>query len=212
MVEQPDDISLPNFGVILPVVRIEEASRFPSFKYRVSSFKFMEETMGEAFYLEVGCEEIPAGYISPALEAMALEMGRFLDENRIGHGQPFTTGTPRRLVLLIPDLALHQETCSTEVIGPPRQVAYAADGKPTKAAEGFARGQGVPIEALQIKETPRGAYLCIVKEEAGLPSKTLTREDAAGFHRPHSVPQIHALGEPQRYLRPPHPLTGGASG
>ena len=123
--------------------------------------------MGETLYLEVGCEEIPAGYISPALEAMAMEMGRFLDENRIRRGTPFTTGTPRRLVLMIPDLARHQEACSTEVIGPPKQVAFDADGKPTKAAEGFAKGQGVPVEAIQIKETPRGAYLCIVKEETG---------------------------------------------
>lgn len=137
--------------------------------------------MGETLYLEVGCEEIPAGYISPALEAMAMEMGRFLDESRIRRGTPFTTGTPRRLVLTIPDLAGHQEACSTEVIGPPKQVAFGADGKPTKAAEGFAKGQGVPIEVIQIKETPRGAYLCIVKEEAGLPSKTLLEKMLPDF-------------------------------
>ena len=168
--------------------------------------------MGEAFYLEVGCEEIPAGYISPALEAMALEMGRFLDENRIGHGQPFTTGTPRRLVLLIPDLALHQEACSTEIIGPPRQVAFDADGKPTKAAEGFARGQGVPIEALQIKETPRGAYLCIVKEEAGLPSKTLLEKMLPDFIARIPFPKSMRWGSLSvTFARPIH-STGGASG
>lgn len=124
--------------------------------------------MGKEFYLEIGSEEIPAGYILPALEAMSGQMVRFLDENRIGHGIPFTTGTPRRLVLWVPDVTPQQEACTIEIIGPPRQVAFDAAGKPTKAAEGFAKGQGVPLDALQIKKTPKGEYLCIVKEEAGL--------------------------------------------
>jgi len=163
--------------------------------------------MGEAFYLEVGCEEIPAGYIVPALEAMALEMGRFLDENRIGHGQPFTTGTPRRLVLLIPDLALQQESCATEIIGPPRQVAFDADGKPTRAAEGFAKGQGVPLEAIQIKETPRGAYLCIIKEETGLPTKTLLEKMLPDFIARIPFPKSQRWGSLSvTFARPIHTL------
>ncbi len=137
--------------------------------------------MGEAFYFEVGCEEIPAGYIVPALEAMAMEMVRFLNENRIQHGAPFTTGTPRRLVLVVPEVATHQEACSLEIIGPPKQVAFDQDGKPTKAAEGFARGQGVRLEDIRIKETPRGDYLCIVKEEAGLPTKALLERALPDF-------------------------------
>ena len=163
--------------------------------------------MGQAFYLEVGCEEIPAGYIVPALEAMALEMGRFLKENRIVHGQPFTTGTPRRLVLLIPDLALHQEACSTEIIGPPRQVAFDADGKPTKAAEGFAKGQGVPLEAIQIKETARGAYLCVVKEETGLASKTLLEKMLPDFIARIPFPKSQRWGSLSvTFARPIHTL------
>lgn len=137
--------------------------------------------MGDAFYLEIGCEEIPAGYIGPALEAMAMEMVRFLNENRIDHGTPFTTGTPRRLVLTIPEVAKHQEACSLEIIGPPKQVAFDDKGNPTKAAEGFARGQGVRLEDVRVKETPRGDYLCIVREEAGLPSKALLEKMLPDF-------------------------------
>ncbi len=129
--------------------------------------------MGKEFYLEIGSEEIPAGYILPALEAMSGQMIRFLDENRIGYGIPAATGTPRRLVLWVPDVTPQQEACTIEIIGPPRQVAFDAAGKPTKAAEGFAKGQGVPLDALQIKKTPKGEYLCIVKEEAGLPTREL---------------------------------------
>lgn len=124
-------------------------------------------------FIEIGSEEIPAGYIVPALEAMAAGMAAFLNENRIGHGEPFTTGTPLRLVLRVPGVTLMQEACTTEIVGPPKAVAFDAAGRPTKAAEGFAKGQGVSVDAIRIKETPKGEYLCIVREEAGLPTKEL---------------------------------------
>jgi glycyl-tRNA synthetase beta chain len=137
--------------------------------------------MGKQWYLEIGSEEIPAGYISPALEAMATQMVRFLDENRVSHGEPFTTGTPRRLVLVIDDVALHQEAYTTEITGPPKNVAYDAEGRPTKAAEGFAKSQGVKVEDLQIKQTPKGEYLCVVREEAGLSTKDLLEKMLPDF-------------------------------
>ncbi|MEN6484727.1 MAG: glycine--tRNA ligase subunit beta, partial [Syntrophobacteraceae bacterium] len=137
--------------------------------------------MEDAFYLEIGTEEIPAGYIQPALEAMSAQMVRFLDESRIGHGTPFTTGTPRRLMLHIPGVAAGQEACTTEVFGPPKSVAFDAQGNPTKAAEGFARGQGVSLEAVTVKATPKGEYLCIVREEAGLPTKELLEKMLPDF-------------------------------
>lgn len=137
--------------------------------------------MGKTFYLEIGSEEIPAGYIVPALEAMSARMSRFFDENRISHGEPFVTGTPRRLVLNVPGVAVEQEARTTEIIGPPRQVAYDAQGRPTKAAEGFARGQGVSVDDIRIKSTPKGDYLCIVREEAGLPVKNLIEKMLPDF-------------------------------
>ena len=127
--------------------------------------------MGKDLYIELGSEEIPTSYILPALEAMATQMVRFLDDNRIGHDEPFTTGTPRRLILFIPNVAEQQQAYATEIIGPPKSVAYDAEGRPTKAAEGFVRGQGVTLDDIKIKETPKGEYLCIIREEAGLPTK-----------------------------------------
>ena len=137
--------------------------------------------MGKELYLEIGSEEIPAGYILPALEAMSVQMVRFLDENRIRRGEPFTTGSPRRLVLVIPDVSPDQEPYTTEIIGPPKQVAFDAEGRPTKAAEGFARGQGVSIEDIRIKETPKGEYLCIVREETGAPTRELLEKMLPDF-------------------------------
>src|SRR5512143_2701121 len=76
--------------------------------------RFGEAIMGQEFYLEIGSEEIPAGYILPAVHAMSCQMIRFLDDQRIAHGEPYTAGTPRRLVMMLPEVAPRQESCVTE--------------------------------------------------------------------------------------------------
>ncbi len=129
--------------------------------------------MGQTLYLEIGTEEIPASYIVPALESMSVRMSRLLDENRIARGNPIVAGTPRRLILNVPDVGLSQEPVAIEVIGPPRSAAYDADGKPGRAAEGFAKGQGVSVEEIAIKQTPKGEYLCVLRQQAGLAASEL---------------------------------------
>jgi glycyl-tRNA synthetase beta chain len=69
----------------------------------------IEENM-ESLLLEIGAEEIPAGYIQPALDAMAQGLLRRLDAARIDHGQARTCGTPRRLALIVDGVAAKQET------------------------------------------------------------------------------------------------------
>ena len=163
--------------------------------------------MGQEFYLEIGSEEIPAGYIIPAVHAMAFQMIRFLEDQRIAHGEPYTTGTPRRLVLLVPDMATQQEACVTEIIGPSRQVAFDAEGQPTKAATGFAKGQGVAVEDLQIKETPKGEYLCVIREEQGLPSKDLLEKMLPDFIAHVPFPKSMRWGSlPVTFARPIHTI------
>ncbi|MEN6439536.1 MAG: glycine--tRNA ligase subunit beta [Syntrophobacter sp.] len=137
--------------------------------------------MAEALFIELGSEEIPAGYIIPALESMSSQMTRFLDENRITHGSPIISGTPRRLVLNIPDVATSQEAVTIEIIGPPRRAGFDAQGNPTKAAEGFAKGQGVSVGDLSIKETPKGEYLCVYREETGVTTRELLEKMLPDF-------------------------------
>ena len=137
--------------------------------------------MAKTLYIEIGTEEIPAGYILPALESMSLRIARFLDDNRIAHGEPTVTGTPRRLVLNVPGVADCQQPVRTEVIGPPKSAAYDAQGKPTRAAEGFAKGQGASVADLTIKQTPKGEYLCVFREEAGLAAKELLEKMLPDF-------------------------------
>ncbi len=137
--------------------------------------------MAQTLYIEIGTEEMPAGYIRPALEWMSAWMAKFLDDNRIDHAQPEVAGTPRRLVLNVADVAPTQKPVSIEVVGPPKKAAYDARGNPTKAAEGFAKGQGVELKDVQIKQTPKGEYLCVLKEEAGLEARDIIQKVLPDF-------------------------------
>ncbi len=132
--------------------------------------------MGKELLLEIGTEEIPAGFISKALEEMALLIRRELDAARIAHGEVKTLGTPRRLVLLAENIAERQEDVKGEKFGPPVQMAFDDKGKPTKAALGFAKGQGLRVEDLKIIKKGKGEYLCAVKKQEGKPSSTLLVE------------------------------------
>lgn len=124
--------------------------------------------MMKTLLIEIVTEEIPAGYIVPALEAMAASMEQKLSRARIqSAGGPETFGTPRRLALMIRDVAERQSSITSEVIGPPKAVAFDTEGKPTRAAEGFAKNQGVSVNRLTTKATARGDYVCIKKLERG---------------------------------------------
>lgn len=117
--------------------------------------------------VEIVSEELPAGYIRPALEAMRSAMEARLSEARIAHGAMKTYGTPRRLALKIQDVAERQTSVTTQVTGPPTAVAFDRDGRPTKAAQGFAKSQGVAVTRLKVITTAKGEYLCVKKTERG---------------------------------------------
>ena len=126
--------------------------------------------MGSALLLEIGTEEIPARFLPPVLEEMAVSFRKILDAERIGVGEILTWGTPRRLALVARDLASAQAEVETEEIGPPKAVAFDAAGKPTPAALGFARKQGVAVSDLIEIDTPRGVYLAVSKSTTGKPT------------------------------------------
>ena len=126
--------------------------------------------------VEIGAEEIPAGYIEPALAHFRTLLLKRLDEARIARGEARIYGTPRRLTLMVQAVADRQEAATVEVTGPPETVAFDADGRPTMAAEKFAEKVGVPVSALRIAETPKGRYLAADRtEEAGKTLDLLAR-------------------------------------
>jgi glycyl-tRNA synthetase beta chain len=117
--------------------------------------------------LEIGTEEIPARFIPPALEKMKQDGIRMLQEEGFAFDEARVYGTPRRLVFSVQGLSDHQAERSWEVLGPPKKVAFDAQGAPTPAALGFAKNQGVGVEALRVKTTEKGEYLSVEKREAG---------------------------------------------
>ncbi len=108
---------------------------------------------------EIGTEEIPAGYIEPALAQLKTGFARKATELKIGHGAVRVMGTPRRLALIVRDVAEKQEDIREELLGPSKKAAFDAEGNMTKAAVGFARSKGVDVSELKVVETEKGEYL-----------------------------------------------------
>ncbi len=108
--------------------------------------------------LEIGSEEIPAGYIRPALDALKSTLLQKLSDARLDCGEAKVFATPRRLAIVVEDIADKQTSVTEDMTGPPERVGF-ADGKPTVAAEKFAEKAGVSVKSLQIKETEKGRYL-----------------------------------------------------
>jgi len=123
--------------------------------------------------LEIGTEEIPAGFIPQALIDLESLAKKELEASRIDYNGIKTLGTPRRLVLVIESVSEKQRDEETKKIGPSKQSAFDEKGNPTKAAIGFAKSQSVPVESLTMIQTEKGEYVCAVKKESGKPTSEL---------------------------------------
>ncbi|GAB4260735.1 MAG: glycine--tRNA ligase subunit beta [Deferrisomatales bacterium] len=126
--------------------------------------------MAADLLVEIGTEEIPAGFLPPALEQLAEMAREGLERSRIAFGPVKTLGTPRRLVLWVQEVAERQPDAAEERIGPSATVAFDAQGNPTKAAQGFARSAGVPVSELIRVETEKGPYVAVRRRVPGRPT------------------------------------------
>ncbi len=117
--------------------------------------------------LEIGTEEIPASYITPALNQMETLFRESAKKHRLGIQSLYCTGTPRRLTLFVKGLPQKQESVTEEIQGPAASIAFDKAGNPTKAGLGFARSQGVDMHNLQTKKTAKREYCFAIKKVAG---------------------------------------------
>ena len=115
--------------------------------------------------LEVGTEEIPAAFLPDALNALREKTLKELQTRRIAFKDIKTMGTPRRLALIATNVAVAQEELIVTKMGPAKTIAFDKDGNPTKAAIGFAKGQGIDIADIKIVQTDKGEYICAEKKE-----------------------------------------------
>lgn len=163
--------------------------------------------MAKEFLLEIGTEEIPSRFIPPALQNMKGLFIKILESGRIAFNRDAirTFGTPRRLILCAQEVEEHQADLSREVIGPPRNVAFDAMGRPTKAAVVFAEKNKVALEALFIKATEKGEYIAARIDEKGGDTASWLAQSLPGFILSIPFPKsMRWMDKDIRFARPIH--------
>ena len=122
---------------------------------------------------EIGTEEIPAFDLDQATKQLEKMAPEALDAARIPHGAVEVYSSPRRLIVLAHDVADETEALVEEHKGPSAKIAFDAEGNPTKAASGFARGKGVDVSALELREVDGTPYVYAVKNIPASPVREL---------------------------------------
>jgi glycyl-tRNA synthetase beta chain len=124
--------------------------------------------MDRELLIEIGVEELPAGWMPGLTRQLADRVKARLEEYRIAPGAPVETfSTPRRLTARVARIAERQEDLEETITGPPVSAAFGSDGQPTPAALGFAKKQGVAFDQLTRVSTAKGEYLACRKRHRG---------------------------------------------
>ena len=155
--------------------------------------------MSKDLLLEIGTEEVPAHVMPRMLSDLARLAEDLFKEHRLAYDSLRTIGTPRRSALLVTGLAERQEDVSTETRGPSVAIAFDAEGNPTKAGAGFARGQGIDPSAL----IQRDGYVYASVHEKGAETAALLTELLPELIRTLPLPNSMRWGDLDfRFIRP----------
>jgi len=155
--------------------------------------------MSKDLLLELGTEEIPAGFMDYTFKQLTELSKEIFSNNRIEIGEIQATGTPRRLVLLIKDVAEKQSDLEKEVRGPAVRIAFDEEGNPSKAGAGFARGQGISPEELEVRDE----YVYACTRELGEDTKKLLAELLTEIINKLNFPKsMRWASEEMRFARP----------
>src|SRR5437867_3419378 len=174
--------------------------------------KRVAEGRAAVFLLEIGTEEIPARMIPGALQDLAsavhdqaVAAGLAPADRFTREGNIETFATPRRLAVRVTGLRSRQADGAVEVTGPPARAAYDAEGRPTKAAVGFARAQGVALEDLRRIATPRGECVAVLRQVGGRPAREVLAEVIPPLVASLTFPKTMRWGSGEhRFVRPVH--------
>lgn len=157
--------------------------------------------------LEIGSEEIPAGYLEPASRALADRVTSWLAEQGLEFDESAVErfATPRRLALRVGGVATNQPTRTEQKLGPAVRAAFDEAGAPTRAAEGFARGAGVAVEELERVETDRGERVAASIRTGGASTAELLKQEGllrSWVQLPFPKTMRWVPGSDLRYARP----------
>ena len=157
------------------------------------------------FLLEIGTEEMPAVAVAGAMESLGAGLRETLGKAGLPPGEVKVYGTPRRMAALLSGLPDRQPDQSVQVTGPPVTAAFDASGRPTRAAEGFARAQGVAVSDLQRVPTPRGECVGVPKVIKGRSAAELLAEVVPPLVSSLAFPKTMRWGSGEyRFVRPVH--------
>ncbi len=165
--------------------------------------------MQNELLLEIGSEEIPAGFIVPTLKNMEKGMAEKLAEQGLHYDAIHTAATPRRLAVCVKGLVSQQPDREEEFLGPAKTAAFDVDDNPTKAAVGFARSKGAEVGDLKIVNTPKGEYVMLVRQNKGEKTKNLLPNILQGLIEGLSFPKSMRWGEGTDLICAADPLAAG---
>ncbi|WEK53040.1 MAG: glycine--tRNA ligase subunit beta [Candidatus Cohnella colombiensis] len=153
--------------------------------------------------LEIGLEEVPARFVRAAMEQLKDKTEKWLTESRLGFTEVKAYATPRRLTVLVRDLADKQSDINEEVKGPSRKIAYDESGAWSKPALGFARSQNVEPDTLFIREVANVEYVFALKSSIGVEAASLLPEALPALIMSLTFPKNMRWGNYElRYVRP----------
>lgn len=138
--------------------------------------KNKKELLKKDFLLEIGCEELPSGYIEPVISHLRLSTQMLLGNSRITFDEIKVYGTPNRLVIYAAGLRSRQEPQRERINGPSEEAAFDKEGKPTQACVGFLKSKGADLKDIFIESTQKGKYVFIEREKESFPAKKILLE------------------------------------
>ncbi|MCR2803171.1 glycine--tRNA ligase subunit beta [Paenibacillus soyae] len=159
--------------------------------------------MAKDLLLEIGLEEVPARFVRGAINQLKEKAEKWLSESRVEHGVVEAFATPRRLAILVRDVAEKQADSNEEAKGPSRKIAMDEAGNWSKAALGFARSQGVEPEQLYFQELAGVEYVYAKKSSIGLETASILADGLSSLITSMSFPKNMRWGSYElRFVRP----------
>ncbi|BCN92632.1 glycine--tRNA ligase beta subunit [Thiomicrorhabdus immobilis] len=159
----------------------------------------------EAFLVEIGTEELPPKALNKLANAFAKGIEDGLQEAELAYGAVTIYAAPRRLAVMIDDMQLVQADKVVERKGPAKKAGFDADGNPTKALEGFARGCGATVADLIEIETDKGIWMAYNLEQKGQPATALLADIVNQSLAKLPIPKRMRWGSSEvEFVRPVH--------